>query len=1011
MKFLQIHTFYPAYLTEFYERNPHLASATFDEQIAALVQDGFSASHMFAPYMRELGYDSQLAIANCPQAQVQWLEQNAISDVSQDDWIFEIARQQVEVFKPDILYLSNPIAFDSDFIRRLSYQPSLIVGWRAASIPPETDWTEFDVILSNHTGIRQRALELGAKSTEYFMPGFPAFIAETVKDEPQQWDVIFSGQVSPEHIRRLDCLKEVAKAPLGVGGDFSIGYFMACIQPEALPTGVQMHNQGARWGIEMYRALKKGRISLNIHIDVAKGETGNMRMFETTGVGSFLLTDDGEHIRKYFEPGVEIETFRDNRELIKKIYYYLEHPEEREAIARRGQERCLKDYSMSKRAAEFDQIIKKYMSEQFQSQRATRTSAIATRAAETAEFIIEQALAQLNAYQDAEALSGFENAIALKPEMPGLNYGKAVALARLGHPNQAVDSLHQLLAVIPSHKKARLLLKELRPGSVGELMQQAAQALSANNIEQAFNLLSQAKSLKQPTVGLDYLRATCFIRMNQPGAALQSLHEELRYFPDNTEAKNLLNQIIAQYPQFVSGHIEDAEFQELLQVVRPYTMLSEARLYSLFHLAKLVCLENIPGNFVECGVAGGGSTALMAAVIKRYTKQPRWLYAFDSFDGMPSPTEQDKHNGVPAEATGWGTGTCAAPEFSVHEICSKLGVSHIVKTVKGYFQDTLPEMRDFVGMIALLHMDGDWYESTKTILNNLYDRVVNDGFIQVDDYGYWEGCRQAVHEFEASRQIEFDINQLDETGVWFSCPDQFPLNPDLEFGLVAEFAEDDPVTYGVQSQMSVNERFQLYYTLRQLLPERSSPLRFVEIGSFAGSSLFLTCQALKRMAPQLQGFAVEPGGHPQFYEVLKHFQDDVTHLQMFSHQAAPQLKQIFEQDGNFPPFMFIDGDHSYEGVRQDILNYFPLLAPGGIMLFHDYLPPLNEENQEAILFHHGGNEPGIRQACQELMEKTYRCEVIDLPLLYPTDPTQSQACLPIIPGVFSTIRAYRKPQN
>src|SRR5919202_317755 len=105
MKFLQIHTFYPAYLTEFYERNPHLASATFDEQIAALVQDGFSASHMFAPYMRELGYDSQLAIANCPQAQVQWLEQNAISDVSQDDWIFEIARQQVEVFKPDILYL------------------------------------------------------------------------------------------------------------------------------------------------------------------------------------------------------------------------------------------------------------------------------------------------------------------------------------------------------------------------------------------------------------------------------------------------------------------------------------------------------------------------------------------------------------------------------------------------------------------------------------------------------------------------------------------------------------------------------------------------------------------------------------------------------------------------------------------------------------------------------------------------------------------------------------------
>jgi predicted O-methyltransferase YrrM len=330
--------------------------------------------------------------------------------------------------------------------------------------------------------------------------------------------------------------------------------------------------------------------------------------------------------------------------------------------------------------------------------------------------------------------------------------------------------------------------------------------------------------------------------------------------------------------------------------------------------------------------------------------------------------------------------------------------------IKGDFRDTLPQMRDRVGAIALLHMDGDWYESTKAILHNLYDRVANDGLIQVDDYGHWEGCRQAIHEFQALHQIEFDINPIDGTGVWFSCPNQFLINPDMELLLVAEFAEDDPVACGIQSQMSLNERFQLYYALRQLLPDTSSPTRFVEIGSFAGSSLFLTCKALTRITPHLQGFAVEPGGHPQFYKVLNHLQGDVTHLRMFSHQAVPQLQQLFEQDGKLPIFIFVDGDHSYAGVRQDIVDYFPLLAPGGIMMFHDYLPPLNDENREGILFHHGGNEPGIRQACDELMENTYSCEIIDIPLLYPTDPTQSQAYLPIIPGVFSTIRAYRKPQ-
>ncbi|OQX22471.1 MAG: hypothetical protein BWK80_30410 [Desulfobacteraceae bacterium IS3] len=82
----------------------------------------------------------------------------------------------------------------------------------------------------------------------------------------------------------------------------------------------------------------------------------------------------------------------------------------------------------------------------------------------------------------------------------------------------------------------------------------------------------------------------------------------------------------------------------------------------------------------------------------------------------------------------------------MREICAKLGVSDIVKPVKGYFENTLPIMRDKAGMVALLHMDGDWYESTKTILNHLCDHVVNDGFIQVDDYGYWQGCRKAVHE-------------------------------------------------------------------------------------------------------------------------------------------------------------------------------------------------------------------------------------------------------------------------
>ncbi|ETR65561.1 MAG: macrocin-O-methyltransferase [Candidatus Magnetoglobus multicellularis str. Araruama] len=206
----------------------------------------------------------------------------------------------------------------------------------------------------------------------------------------------------------------------------------------------------------------------------------------------------------------------------------------------------------------------------------------------------------------------------------------------------------------------------------------------------------------------------------------------------------------------------------LVSTVQNYTMLSEPRLFSLFSLAKSVCLKDIPGNFVECGVAAGGASGLLSAVIKRYSKRPRLLYAFDSFEGMPEPSIHDTLiNGKSADSTGWATGTCSATEQSLLEVCKRLGTTDIVKPIKGYFEQTLPTMKKQIGNIAFLHMDGDWYESTKAILQNLYHRIVDNGIIQVDDYGHWAGCKKAIHEYESQNNLKFVINNIDGTGVWF----------------------------------------------------------------------------------------------------------------------------------------------------------------------------------------------------------------------------------------------------
>ncbi|MDX2243334.1 MAG: TylF/MycF/NovP-related O-methyltransferase [Leptolyngbyaceae cyanobacterium bins.302] len=214
-----------------------------------------------------------------------------------------------------------------------------------------------------------------------------------------------------------------------------------------------------------------------------------------------------------------------------------------------------------------------------------------------------------------------------------------------------------------------------------------------------------------------------------------------------------------------------------METVRPFTLLSQERLFSLYSLTKQICFDDIPGEFVECGTYRGGAAALMAVVIQRYSLRPRKLYACDTFTGMPDPTEADRHDGVPANLTGFGAGTLQAPvQEYLYQICQILGVSDIVIPIPGLFADTLPVLQLQIRAIALLHADGDWYESTMDIFTHLYDRVTAAGLIQIDDYGHWEGCRQAVHEFERSQNAAFPLRAIDYTGVWFRKTDPADLD-------------------------------------------------------------------------------------------------------------------------------------------------------------------------------------------------------------------------------------------
>jgi spore maturation protein CgeB len=107
---------------------------------------------------------------------------------------------------------------------------------------------------------------------------------------------------------------------------------------------------------EKAKAFRAARIVLNTftHKDT---DSVNARLFEATGCGGFVLTENRPAVRDFFEPGREVATFDSRADLLEKVRYYLAHPEEREAIAEAGCRRAHRDHTYEIRLRQLLQIV------------------------------------------------------------------------------------------------------------------------------------------------------------------------------------------------------------------------------------------------------------------------------------------------------------------------------------------------------------------------------------------------------------------------------------------------------------------------------------------------------------------------------------------------------------------------------------------------------------------------------------------------------------------------------
>jgi hypothetical protein len=180
-------------------------------------------------------------------------------------------------------------------------------------------------------------------------------------------------------------------------------------------------------------------------------------------------------------------------------------------------------------------------------------------------------------------------------------------------------------------------------------------------------------------------------------------------------------------------------------------------------------ISSVPGDLVECGVAFGSSLAMLASLM-RAVGQVRRVWGFDSWEGLPPPSDADLSQTSRARPGGFSE---ASPgrvrdEFSAYGWDDD-DFHRTVRLVPGLFEHTLPR---FSGDIALLHIDADLYESYRSCLTNLWPKLQVGGVVAFDEYhepDKWPGARHAVDDFLRSlAEDAAELRRDDRSGKWWA---------------------------------------------------------------------------------------------------------------------------------------------------------------------------------------------------------------------------------------------------
>jgi len=367
-----VQTNYPGFLKNFYSKFPEWKDLTYKGIKDLWDKELFGTANFYSKNIRQYSWQASEVIINDENMQQKWAKEHnykiRINEISLlrrlpesiknllglRGWMKQILLAQIRVYRPDVIYMHDLSVLNTDDLKVIKKQVKLVAGQIACPLPLDRKpLYEYDLIVSSFPHYVIMFKDWGINS-EYLKWCIEADIPKIVGPRKRTFGAVFIGGLIPAHgqgNRVLEKLVSKVKVDIWGYGENTL--------PPLSPIRKNFHGQA--WGKEMYEIFAAAKIVVNRHINVAGNVANNMRMFEATGMGAMLITDDKPNMKEFFDVGREAITYKNAEELVEKIGYYLTHDREREVIAIKGQRKTLTRHTYKQRMKDLDLILRKYL--------------------------------------------------------------------------------------------------------------------------------------------------------------------------------------------------------------------------------------------------------------------------------------------------------------------------------------------------------------------------------------------------------------------------------------------------------------------------------------------------------------------------------------------------------------------------------------------------------------------------------------------------------------------------